>query len=115
MSLFGTLKALINTQRSYEEVAYPTDTLAMSVQQTRVYGTTVPVLLAFVITLPSVAEAKGQVYIIRMVAREGTEDITVEDNNGDAGFADIVLDAADEFTLLLSDGKNWYELDSNHA
>lgn len=31
------------------------------------------------------------------------------------GFSNITLDAADEFTLLYSDGKDWHEIGSNHA
>lgn len=116
MSLFGTLKALIDTSRSYEEIAYPTATLAMNAQQTRVYGSTTSAGSAFTITLPSVASAKGQVYIIYMVARNGTKDITIEDNSGDAGFADLTLDLADQKVVLLSDGQNWINLEAfNYA
>ncbi len=116
MSLFGTLKALIDTSRSYEEVAYPAATLAMTAQQTRVYGSTTSAGSAFTITLPSVASAKGLVYIIYMVARDGTKDITIEDNSGDAGFADLTLDLADQKVVLLSDGQVWINLEAfNYA
>ena len=110
MSLFGTYKAGFDVSKGLEPIAFPEATLAMEVQQTRVYGSTTSAGSAFTITLPPVAAAKGQAYMIYMVARNGTKDITIEDNNGDAGFSDLKLDLADQYYVLMSDGQNWFHV-----
>lgn len=49
--------------------------------------------------------------MIFMTARSATDDITVSGQ----GFTDIVLNLANEFTLLYSDGERWVEIGSNHS
>ena len=107
MSLFGTYKAGFDVSKGLEPISFPEATLAMEVQQTSVYGSTTSAGSAFTITLPPVAAAKGQAYMIYMVARDGVKNITIEDNAGDAAFGDIILDLADQYYVLLSDGRNW--------
>lgn len=65
------------------------------------------------VTLPPVAEAAGQIYVIRAVDAGGG--CTVADNAADAGFADVALDADGESMVVLSDGKYWNELQANYA
>ena len=110
MSLFGTYKAGFDVSKGLEPIAFPEATLAMTVQQTRVYGSTTSGGAAFTITLPPVAKARGIAYMIYMVARNGVKDITIEDNEGDAGFSDIILDLADQYYVLMSDGQNWFHV-----
>lgn len=66
---------------------------------------------AFTITLSRPEECPGQTVKVYMTARNSTKDITVSG----IGFSNITLDAADEYTLLHSDGKRWSEIGSNHA
>ena len=115
MYLFGSWRASIAIGKGLEPTVYPEAAFSMTVQQTRVYGSTTSAGGAFTITLPSVAGARGQAYIIYMVARNSTDDITLEDNSNDAGFSNITLNAADEYSLVLSDGRKWFEIASNHS
>jgi regulator of extracellular matrix RemA (YlzA/DUF370 family) len=62
---------------------------------------------AIVVTLPPVAEAKGRFYSIFARLASGSNTITITDKDDSEGFVDIVLDAADEGTLLYSDGIRW--------
>ena len=68
---------------------------------------------ALTITLPSVAAAKGRFYSLRMVARGGTSDATIQDKNNDAGMADITFNLAADQVLLYSDGYKWHTLASS--
>lgn len=75
---------------------------------------------AFTITMPPVAEAKGLIFVIFMVSRSASDDITIADNNGDSDggdleAGDITLNADDEYSVLYSDGYAWYELAKNHS
>lgn len=64
---------------------------------------------ALTVTLPSVAEAKGKIYFIRLVT-DGGKNVTIEDKNGDAGLSDITLADAGDGVCLISDGYVWYVL-----
>ena len=68
---------------------------------------------ALTVTLPSVAEAKGLTYSIRLVSQPGSEVITIQDKNGDAAFGDLTLTDDEDGYLLWSDGRNWWILASN--
>lgn len=58
------------------------------------------------LTLPPVHEAAGKFYFI--IATAGaTATTTVEDDNGDAGFADLTMDADADHVLLYSTGERW--------
>lgn len=69
---------------------------------------------AVTITLPNVSEAIGMVFVI-YAETSTSNDITIQDAKDEAGLTDITLDAADEYSVLFSDGKHWYEIASNHA
>ena len=66
------------------------------------------------VVLPSVSEAVGGIYVIRLVA-VGSGAVTVSDNSDDAALTDITLDAAGESTVLYSDGIKWNELQANYS
>lgn len=66
------------------------------------------------VTLPSVAEATGGIYVVRLVA-VGTGAVTLSDKDDDAALTDITLDAAGESTVLYSDGRYWNELQANYS
>ena len=76
---------------------------------------------AFSLAMPPVALAKGKIYCITLY--DDGADVTITDNAGDtAGITggalddqDITLDADDEYTVLLSDGFQWFEIASNHG
>lgn len=65
----------------------------------------------FTITLQPPSVCAGCIVTIYMTSRNASDDITVSGE----GFSDITLDAADEFTVLYSDGVDWHEIGSNHA
>jgi len=62
------------------------------------------------ITLPPVAEAKGRFYAIVSRDADGTNTITIEDNNDDSECwaNNIVMNNACERCLLYSDGLAWF-------
>ncbi len=61
------------------------------------------------ITLPPVAEAKGRFYSMVCRDADGTNTVTVEDNNDDSEMwlADIVMNNAGDRLLVYSDGLAW--------
>ena len=96
-------------------VLYPEATTQLTVRDQTVRASTVSGGAgAFTITLPSVGEAKGLLFSLFMVARNGSEDITIADKGDDTGLSDIVLNAADERCLLYSDGFHWFTLASEN-
>jgi hypothetical protein len=70
---------------------------------------------AFTVTLPSAVECRGKIFSIRMTARDGSKNVTIQDLANDGSLSDITLDAANEYTILYCDGFNFYEIASNHA
>lgn len=63
----------------------------------------------FTITLPSVAEARGLTYMISF-GGSGTNAVTVQDLNGDAGYSDQTINALNEQLFLYSNGERWIEV-----
>jgi hypothetical protein len=58
------------------------------------------------LTLPPVQEAAGKFYFI--IATNGaTATTTVEDDGGDAGYADLTMDADADHVLIYSTGERW--------
>lgn len=66
------------------------------------------------ITLPSVTEAMGGYYVIKLVA-VGTGLVTISDKSGDAGFSDKYMSNAGDSLLLFSDGLSWNIMSDNRA
>jgi len=62
----------------------------------------------FTVTLPSIREAAGRIYSIMLVTDGGN--VTIEDKSGDAGLSDISLTAANDYSILYSDGYVWRTL-----
>lgn len=63
---------------------------------------------AITITLPPVADAKGRFYSIVARDADGTNDITITDNDDSECWAnDIVMDSKCERVLAYSDGLCW--------
>lgn len=115
LELVDSLIGVLLSSKVKEKVQRPTAALSMTVRDQVVLGSTTANGAAFTVTLPSVAEAVGKEVLIYMVARNGAKDITVADFKDDASLGNIVLDAADEYTLLKSSGEKWFEVASNHA
>lgn len=59
------------------------------------------------LTLPPVNECAGQFYYIGAPLGDTGNTTTVQDNNDDAAFSDLSMDADDDHTLLYSTGHRW--------
>lgn len=66
---------------------------------------------AITVTLPSVAEARGMMYTIRLET-DGGVDLTLQDHYDDAGLTDLTFNDAAEVVTLYSDGLKWHELEN---
>ena len=64
---------------------------------------------ALTLTLPSVKQAKGRIYSIRLIAAGGTA-ATIEDLSGDAALSDVTLTAAAATAVFYSDGFKWCQI-----
>ena len=58
------------------------------------------------VTLPSVAEAAGGVFVVRLAA-VGSGRVIVQDLANDSGLADVSLTAAGGYVVLRSTGRSW--------
>jgi hypothetical protein len=63
---------------------------------------------AFTLTLPPVSLAKGKIYDIELV--DDGADLTIQDNDDDAGMTDIVMDTVNHYVVLMSNGFVWRAL-----
>lgn len=100
------------------KVLYPDDTVSLGVNDQVVRASTVSANNAFTITLPGIVEAAGRFYSLFMVARNSSDDITIQDKaddtqvNGSGGLADITFNLALDRVLLYSDGFVWHTVTS---
>lgn len=62
---------------------------------------------AFTITLPGVSEAAGISFSIYAQTADGTNTVTVEDQNESEGWSDVVLNSNDQGVVVTSDGIRW--------
>jgi len=62
------------------------------------------------ITLPRVAEAKGRFYSILARDADGTNTITVQDQDDSELWSDITLNGPGDQVLLYSDGIHWWSV-----
>lgn len=83
-------------------------TQTMTVQE-RIMVITTDATYTTTVVLPSVAEAKGGIYTIRLVT-DGGQNVTVTDKNDDAALTDITLADAGDAVCLYSDGFKWFVL-----
>jgi len=90
-------------------------TLSMDINDQVVKVTTTSDADNTAITLPSVRAAVGRIYSIYFDTLGDDESVVISDLGDDAGLSDITLDAADEYSILYSDGYRWYEIASNHS
>jgi hypothetical protein len=60
------------------------------------------------LTLPPVCAAKGRSYAIRTVDTGGHT--TIQDQDDSLEWTDLVTDADNEYVLLYSDGRQWFNL-----
>lgn len=81
-------------------------TYTMSASEQTIIVTSGNAANTMTLTLPPVQEAAGKFYYIGAVAG-ATAATTVEDDGGDAAFADLTLDANDDHVLLYSTGHRW--------
>ena len=66
------------------------------------------------ITLPSVSNATGKIFSIVCRNADGTNDVTIQDQDDSECWAgDITLDGKCDRALLYSDGMTWWVLYSN--
>ncbi len=96
----------IATLPSGAQIAHLSATAVLTLSQTLVYATANTANGSLVLTLPDVGTAAGLWYYIRATIAN-SKTVTVEDNGGDAGLTDIVLDGDTEFVLLYCSGKEW--------
>ncbi len=83
----------------------------------KVYQTTVMITVAaqsITLTLPSVAEAYGQLYSIFVNITNGG-DVTVQDQDESYEWTDIALNADNEHVVLYSDGRRWCEFETGYS
>lgn len=92
---------------------FPVNTVTLTVRDRVVRALTNSTNGAFTITLPPVKEAAGLIFSIYMISRNGTDDITLEDNKGDAGYSDVTFNLAADQLILYSDGYTWHVLASS--
>ena len=62
------------------------------------------------ITLPRVAEAKGRFYSILARDADGTNTITIQDQDDSELWSDITLNGPGDQVLLYSDGIHWWSV-----
>ena len=62
---------------------------------------------ALAVTLPSVAEARGKMYSIR-ITTDGGAAATIDDKGDDAALTQIALTDDEDGVILYSDGRNWW-------
>jgi len=67
---------------------------------------------AMAVTLPSVAEAKGMLYSIR-ITTDGGAAATIDDLGDDAALGQITLTDDEDGVILYSDGRNWWVMATN--
>jgi hypothetical protein len=65
------------------------------------------------IYLPSVAAAKGRMYAIR--ATDFGAGVIIADQDDSLEWSDLTTDADGEYTLLYSDGRQWFSLSTDIA
>lgn len=84
--------------------------IALKVHQTVVYITLSDATdtATFTLTLPSVAEAKGMTYTIRVLDSAGGG--TIQDRDDSLEWSDKTNDADGEYIVLYSDGRQWHVL-----
>uniref|UniRef100_A0A6M3IYR6 Uncharacterized protein n=1 Tax=viral metagenome TaxID=1070528 RepID=A0A6M3IYR6_9ZZZZ len=68
---------------------------------------------AVTVTLPAVEKARGKIYTI--TAETVGNNITITDAGDDTIFTDSVLDTADDYSVLFSNGTRWFELAAEKA
>jgi hypothetical protein len=64
-------------------------------------------------TLPPVIEAMGKIYTISLITDGG--DLTVQDQDDSRDWTDLTMDTANDYCCLYSDGRKWFNLDSETA
>ena len=83
---------------------FPEATYSMTIRDRVVRGKTTSSGSTFTLTLPPVTKAAFGIFTIYMLAQDAAKDIEIEDFKGDAEMSGITLNAADEYTVLMSDG-----------
>lgn len=84
-------------------------TYTMSVYNRVVIAVATDATYTTTVVLPSVAEAKGGIYTIRLVTHGG-QHLTVTDKSDDAALTNIVLDTTGDAVALYSDGHKWFQI-----
>lgn len=83
----------------------------------KVYQTVVEIVVAaetITVTLPSVAEAYGQIYTIFVnITNGGT--VTVQDQDESYEWSNIVLNADNEHVALYSNSRRWCEFETGYS
>lgn len=105
-----------NNEQHYREVVDkfvdPAATYAMTTRDYVVRPSADKDTGAIVLTLPPVADAKGRFYSILARNADGTNTITItDDDDSECWLADIVLDGKCDGLLLFSDGLAWHPLE----
>ena len=66
---------------------------------------------AAAITLPQVAQAAGQMYVVKVLDDASVNNVTLQDQDESRGWSDLTCsDASGGKVVLLSDGEEWHVL-----
>lgn len=98
--------------RKYLLSASGTITYSMTLRDFLVLVTTASTF-AMTITLPPVMEARGKIYVIKLVVSGGTENCTVQDRDDTRTNLELSSTTAGDDLVLYSDGDEWHQLLKN--
>lgn len=65
---------------------------------------------AYIVTLPSVVEAKGRTYSFLARDADATNKVTISDGGDSESWSDLVLNNTGEGAVFYSDGLTWFAL-----
>jgi hypothetical protein len=101
----------INNETVPGKIVYKTATATLKPYERTVVVTAAA---AATITLPPVMQCQGLTFVIK-ATNGAAHTTTVEDHDGDAGFADVALDADAEYVGVYSDGLTWHEVITGYS
>lgn len=62
------------------------------------------------VTLPPVMEARGKIYVVKYIAQDTTDTVTVQDRDDGRNNLAIAATALGAVVVLFSDGDEWHQL-----
>ena len=92
-----------------------TDDLTMTIRDFAVEAS--PADVDITVTLPSVSEARGKIFTIQIIDSD-TGDVYIDDAGDDPLWptsTDVDLTTQNDFIIVFSNGRHWYELASTYS